>query len=486
MAKRKPWYRARNVCLGIVAIVVGLIVREVVLALTAEPGRAIDYGARAVEHVEANQPKGLAAEEPNLWPKIAQETETFRALLVEAAGGGGAPVEIDVLYAPSVENRPDGWSLETARAAALAAMELAKQRGMQGRMAEIAAGRRFVRPAQPGHLFEWLLPELGGMRSMARYSAARMALAREKGDWPEFVRAYEEGMSLARAATMQFTLIDGLVGYAIASLMATRVREALVVARPDEATLAALLVAHDRQARLTPASRSLEGERIGCLDTIQWSHTDDGRGSGRLILTQLNTISSLSGSGGGFAPGSLAIINIGSVAFPSKRAVSKRANEFFDAVVAYADKPRSERAATGFDPDTWVETLPRRHVLLRMLAPAVGKAVGSWDQTRLQLDGTRTMIAIEIFERRNGKYPATLADLAPGVIAQVPTDPYSTGSLAYRVIDGDPAGRKYLLYTIGADGKDNNGHQAEKEREKALRDRGGIGLDYVLNDPPKK
>ncbi|MBL9030738.1 MAG: hypothetical protein JNM80_03410 [Phycisphaerae bacterium] len=481
MPNPKPWYRPRNVCIAAFLILVALLAHEVYLAVNATPGKAIDYGQRAVALVEENQPKGLPADEPNSWRFLVETIDAAKAALDEAAGDGD-PIEFEALYILSTENRPDGWSLENEQARARTAIDLFAARGIPDRLAKIAAARRFVRPSQRGNLIGWLLPELGGARSLARYSAARMELARQQGDWPEYVRAYDEGMALATLFSRQFTLIDALVGYAITSLMATRLSEALVTTRLDEPTLVALLAAHERRAALTPITRTLEGERLGCLDTIQWTHTDDGRGSGRIILTQVQMLSNFGGGGLNF--GGASIINMGAIAFPSKRAVTRRANEFYDKVAAYAALRRADRPKSGFSPEAWVDSLSPRHVVLRMLVPAFGRAVDSWDHTQARLEGTRVMLALEIAQRRTGQYPASLAELAPAILTSVPLDPFSSGPLVYRRQEPDEAGRRYLLYSVGADGRDNNGAQHAKTRELAFRD-GNNGLDYVLNEPPK-
>ena len=62
-------------------------------------------------------------------------------------------------------------------------------------------------------------------------------------------------------------------------------------------------------------------------------------------------------------------------------------------------------------------------------------------------------LALKIYKAEHGKYPATLAELVPGVIASLPDDPFAlSGAFKYR-LEKD----KYVLYSVGPDGKDDGG-----------------------------
>ena len=63
-------------------------------------------------------------------------------------------------------------------------------------------------------------------------------------------------------------------------------------------------------------------------------------------------------------------------------------------------------------------------------------------------------LAISHFKALHGRLPAELADLAPGILDRIPIDPFDGRPLRYRVIDD---GRDFLLYSVGADLKDDSG-----------------------------
>jgi hypothetical protein len=62
-------------------------------------------------------------------------------------------------------------------------------------------------------------------------------------------------------------------------------------------------------------------------------------------------------------------------------------------------------------------------------------------------------LALQAYRRERGVYPATLAELVPGYLKRIPDDPFAgKGSLQYR-----RAGKKYLLYSVGPDARDDGG-----------------------------
>jgi hypothetical protein len=495
-----PWYRPRNIILGLLVLILAFIGREAIFAVTAKPGEAINYLDRARELVAAYEPPEAKAE-PNAWPILLDAIDAL--VRAESAAPddpalAGVPLDYTPFYStPDKPRYNDDFSWDQVRDRAAQVVANARQTGAPERLAELARARRLERPLPvSGQMIGVLLPELGKMRQLARYNAARMALARTASDDAEFVAAYESTLALGRAGAHQAFLIDFLVGIAIDALAFNQVREHLADRPFSEATLRALLDATDRQ-RLPAIDLSLEGERLSCLDTIQWTHTDDGRGNGRFIPSNLTTLDALSGSGAagsGFF-GTLAqwkILNLAGLAFPSKAATTRRANEFYDGLLAYARAPVLDRRAAAFQPDAYIESLPARYMLLRLLLPAIARAVQSRDQCDMERAATRLMLAIEIYNARNGRYPESLDALIPSVLPALPSDPINGKSFGYRLLapgedshlrrDGSP--RPYLLYSFGVDGVDNQGQGGKQSKYNVLHT--PTNSDFILNLPHEK
>lgn len=64
-----------------------------------------------------------------------------------------------------------------------------------------------------------------------------------------------------------------------------------------------------------------------------------------------------------------------------------------------------------------------------------------------------TQLALRSYKLDHGAYPKTLLALVPGYLKAVPTDPFAlSGPLKYKL-----AGAKYVLYSMGPDGRDDGG-----------------------------
>ncbi len=506
---RKPWHRPRNVILAIVALIAFLIGRELWIAFTAVPGSRVNYPAKLAELVASYQPPAEPAAEDG-WPLLLEAIDLEYSVRGIAAPGyprssvtldysaiGGPPPDSprDELGRPIYHGK-ELW--EDVEARARAAMEMVRERGLFDSLARLAQARRVTRPVRPDHqgrLIGMVLPELSRIRNFARIQRSRMILATEAGDWDEFATAYEETLALARISAHQGLMIDYLVAVAIDSLAHGEVRHALTDGAstpPDPAALRRMLVASDRQP-FPPMELAFKAERIGLDDAIQWSHSDNGRGSGRLLYAEFAPYAPMvgapaGGGGGGFwasLPASR-VTNIAGVFFASKRETVRKADKVWDAMLRLAPMTLPERAASGLDPEATLETLSPRFIFLRTMTPALSRMLVTNEQRLISGTGARLMIGIETYRAEQGRLPATLEDLVPYVLDSLPIDRSSGKPFVYRVLERpDRFGRDYLLYAIGADGTDDGGRRISGRRQPAQKalQAGAPGFDYIINEP---
>lgn len=474
----KPWYRARNVTFAILALVAGLAGWSIFRALSATPGPTIDYGEKLRALSLSRQPGEGADAYPTFEKVLAivhKAQERVKADAGEAPGdlpqGSGWPVDYSMLGDPQVH--------PTVYQASLAAIEYANQDGLFAELDNLAAAPRAVWPKPSSPLFENLFPGLGQSRNLARMGAARMDLAAARGDWDEFARAFEHTLGVSRVCDAQGFLISKLVSIAIDSLALDRARSILATAAVPEATLARLLRAMDSSAR-APFADSIEAERLGMMDVIQNVFTDDGRGDGMIILSKFRT---MTGEAPPAGPGSWRIINVAGLLLPGKEATTAKCDELFDGITSYAAAAPGARSALDFQPDRWVDELPRKFAPLKVLAPAFGRAVGARDQHASLWEGTRVMLGVEIYKRRHGQYPESLAQLVPAILKEIPADPFNPGGYRYaRLAPGEDAmGAGYTLYSVGADGKDEKGVEGQQPHS-AYDSRSPSG-DFRFNAP---
>jgi hypothetical protein len=363
-----------------------------------------------------------------------------------------------------------------------------RERGVIERLSRLSKVDHAVRQRGQGLLIARLFSDVSQARSIARANAARMYLAAKANDSDEFVAAFEQNLALARVLATQGTVLDRLIAGAIDALTVRRLQRHLMAGEVDAPTCRELLRVLDRLGGRLPLSASIEGERLAFLDVVQRTHSDDGNGDGIFLPASLQNLGLQLGPS--VAAGSATPWVLGNClwfAFPSKAQMTAKGNAFYDSAVKFADAPASRRATIG-SPLAMIDSLPRRYRLLAILAPAVDSAARSADQAAMEVNATRIMLGIHIFEVEHSHAPAELQELVPGVLASLPSDPLAADlKFRYRRLESpDELGRRFLLYSVGGDGKDDNATPHSKGRLNSLHPRGSEGTDYIINAPEDK
>ncbi len=478
----KPWYRARNITLGLLALVAAIAGWSVFKALSAVPSPTVDYAAQVQAIALSRQPAEGADAYPT-FVKILEIIQSAEQRVRNEAGeepadlnkdGGAWPIDYSMISQSTVH--------PLVYQGSLAAIDYATQAGLLRELDTLAASPRAVWPKPVSPLFENMIPSLGQSRNLARMGGARMDMAAARSDWDEFARAFEHTLAVSRVCDAQGFLLSHLVSIAIDHLAVERARRIISTNAVSEAALVRILAAMDASPR-APLADAFETERLGMLDTIQNIFTDDGSGDGMLVITRFRT---LAGEGGPDSFASWRIANVVGLVLPGKKATTDKCNELFTGLRNYAAAPPSARRVLPFQPDLWVEQLPRKYAPLKVLAPALSRPVQSQDQRESLWNGTRVMVAVEIYKRRHGGYPESLNALVPGILKEIPKDPFAPGGgggYRYAIFKPgqDPAGLGYTLYSVGFDGKDDAGAGGKSEGS-AYNAREPSG-DYRFNAP---
>jgi hypothetical protein len=306
-----------------------------------------------------------------------------------------------------------------------------------------------------------LLPQLQAYRSMARLLKADVLVAVEARDGSTVAADLLALPGLARHAGEDRTLIAQLVGLAIIELTDDVVGHVLrdhpeLLTDEQWKDLAHRLAAY-RPTPDGPAEQvSLVVERYMTEDLLQRFFTDDGHGDGHFI--QNDTIYAYWGLR---KPGGMsAMAPIASAVLAGRADTLRVYNELMDMEAATFAQPRYARDAGAVD-RRWGEirssAAGMRYSFIMALFPALGKAQGSADTSLERRDGTVVAIALELFKRKNGRYPSTLAELAPGYLPAVPMDKWSGAPLGYRAGGSEVTGGRPLIYSVGANKIDDGG-----------------------------
>ncbi len=447
---------------------------------------------------EHQSPAGKGPGAVNGYGLLVEAYASWRGVMDEAKKAAGdaadAPmVDLTVLYDREYRPIHNGMKKEDIERVTRGAMAQARARGVDDVLDRAAAAPRMARArlgtperaaeqkaagpddAWDGRLVMTLLPELGGFRFLARYSAARMSEAARAGDGAEFARAFEHALAAGRAASHQATVIDRLVGLAIQELAVSRAMDELRRFKPAEAELERMRAALERQTGTLPGvAFAIEGERLIALDACRWVFNSDGRVNVR-ALEELGSLSSAKAKGIAFL-GSTREGNV--MGIESVLAEAR----------TWLNTPRRERAGSFYSAafDRQREVNPD-FVVARMMVPAVDKYDQSFSLGAVRREGFGVALAVERFERARGAYPASLDEVvAAGFLKTVPADVVTGQPLRYvRLTKPDEFGRAYLIYSLGADGEDNGGRETEDRDVRfshaLFKAKEGAGFDFVIN-----
>jgi hypothetical protein len=310
-------------------------------------------------------------------------------------------------------------------------------------------------------LISVLLPYLHELRVFGTALAADAAHAREAGDRERLLRDVGAILKLAgqmRADGSGFLVVD-LVALGIQSL-ALREIERTLADRPALLTDANLRdLAHQLSGPRTAADlMSLRGERMFFADVIQRVYTDDGAGNGRMTPEGLQFLSQITSRDPLGDSAFLTAVGPSTVLLSaSRREVVETYDRLMDEAEARLNRPLYEAGPSQVDDKVMAlkktsGLAAARYLPISILIPSTHRVHETAERYLGQRDGLLVAIALELFHRRSGRYPASLEELAPGLLPEVPRDRISGGPLRYRLVDGRP-----VVYSVGADGDDDGG-----------------------------
>lgn len=487
--QRKRWYRPRNVfppVLAVVLTIVGWLTYLVYWALTVQPNPSIDYAKQMQGLSIDNQPKGA-----NGWPFLVDAISILEKI-EESLHEGDAPIgyfsyfDFDIIYEADAD-QSEVTKLHIT-------LEQLRSEDVFDLLAQAAVCSNIVGPprrSDTGPLLSMLLPETRLIRMLAYARIASLYLAVLDGDSAETVHALDETLLLARALSYQPLLVEQLIGQHIAVEVSTRLRDAISQKDLDQQTLSQLIDSYRRHLPLGSLTIGIESQRLLFHDTIQYLYSDNGRGNGRLLFSQLDDvgimdigdISDMSWSPFGGRESFPAIANVAGIAFADRKETAGVIDRYFDASIRHAEMSREQRLADPFDEQEFYQKLNWQHPVLKLLLFPMTRVIDERDGVECQIAGTILMLSIEQYRASSGHYPGSLTDLIPAILDELPRDPYSADGFIYCKVSENMESAGYLLYSVGADGVDNGASMSAEDPSDAFSADSNDGLDYVFNKP---
>ena len=310
------------------------------------------------------------------------------------------------------------------------------------------------------HLYGVLLPHLTEMRNLAKLVLDDARRAAAAGDADVAFEDLEAAISFARQSRQTPGVIADLVAFAIftAALDATG---DLLHDHPDllsDEQLTALAHRISSYGGGGTIRASLAAERMAMADFLQRAYTDDGGGDGHLTWAGWKLLHGLATGGSDpadhpiFTASGPAVSALGA----SRAELMERFDDLFGRLQAEAELPLWERRASGVDEE--VERMMRspleffKYYPIVMLMPALDKVSVHAEVATQRRDAALAAIALQLYRRRHGHWPADLETLVPRFLPAVPADRYDGAPIRYTLVDGNP-----LLYCVGTDRDDDGG-----------------------------
>ena len=303
--------------------------------------------------------------------------------------------------------------------------------------------------APPARSFAALFPYYAGFRDMARLLRLEGQTRAGHGNWGGAINSDLDcirfGVHICRGAT----LIGMLVGRAIQG-----------IGRRDAWKYADRLSAAQARA----AARRMEdivARQVPFADTLR-----EEKWCGQAGLIEMVRSGGVSAAGltigavvGGGAPSSASdVMERLRCLLYGKRGLIRNYTRYMDQLAANARRPYAARLGPPKIP-----TDPLTRILVPVFVKARWMAVTNETQNAM----LAVKLALRAYRVEHGRYPDRLEELAPAYLKKIPDDPCALrGPLLYRKL-----GAKYVLYSIGPDGRDDGGLAVNDPTRTNPRDR---------------
>jgi hypothetical protein len=303
--------------------------------------------------------------------------------------------------------------------------------------------------------FSALLPQLAVLRNFASAFETRALVRLHLGETEAACSDIQSVLAMSRAAESEPLLIATLVRIATLELALQPIYEGLARHQWTEPQLVMLQNALAPINLPAEALRSLRGERAFNLMGLDVMKKDPGAadfGEGGLDF-QLGALRHL--------PSGFVYQNRKNIAVMYQDLVFP----VYDPTNRAVDLERNKKSAQ--EVSERLKSASLYTVFARLLFPAVERVAEKIARAQSSVDLATTACALERYRLAHQEYPPDLATLVPQFLPRVPLDVVSRRPLIYRRAQPD----RFVLYSVGLNGKDDGGTPALDKNGKPTPDR---------------
>jgi hypothetical protein len=190
---------------------------------------------------------------------------------------------------------------------------------------------------------------------------------------------------------------------------------------------------------------SMEAEKAFWYDQIQRTFTDDGQGSGRMLVRGLPYVASDDWKEN--------LWRLISFNYPDRQEMVVKIDGYFGRFAEILAETPWDLRDEALDEQEGNEDVQITPIMLKINTPAYGKVNQIAWRMKTGRQALLTVLAIMRYEKEKGQYPADLDELVEaGYLKKLPMDPYNDGPLIYQKTEGE-----FLLYSLGANLTDEGG-----------------------------
>lgn len=289
----------------------------------------------------------------------------------------------------------------------------------------------------PVRSFNAAYPHYQGLRGLARVLAADAQARAARGDWNGAINNDLDAVQLGETMPRGGPIIGMLVGVACQSIGQKQAWKSVGHLNASQARTAAQRLSRIRLLHLPYADTLQEEKWAGQAGLLEVMRRPDW--SGALAADIFPTPP---GSAGNNSPGQWVIAT--RIRLTGKRGILENYTNSIDQQIAAARRPYAARSTA---------PMPAQDLVNEILVPMFSNT--RFIEVKADTENALlvTTLALRAYQLDHGTYPPNLASLAPNYLPSVPSDPFAlSGLLRYQ-----QAGAKYLLYSVGPDGKDDGG-----------------------------
>lgn len=334
-----------------------------------------------------------------------------------------------------------------------------------GAVRTLHTGFQYPYQEPPARSFSALFPHYQKIRALARFLSLQAQVDAEKGDAGGALGASLDAVQMGETLPRGGPVIGMLVGAACQAIGRRQAWEAADKLNAVQARAAARRLESIRAAHV-PYADTLQEEKwetqAGLLELMHKPDWPNG------LMTPL--VGSNPNASNNTTAWAENVAGTTYIRLIGKHTILTNNAKWMDQSIADARQPYAVHL-----PNPPLPGDPVNQTLLPVYFQTRFREVETDTQNALLL----VTLALRAYRLDHGVYPPTLAALTPGYLQAVPADPFAlSGPLRYKL-----TGPKYLLYSVGPDGKDDGGTAIFDRTKPAPTTAGGSDQRrFVLQD----